>query len=153
MIYFTAHTFKCVCHCRRAMFRVLGMYNFALVLWFVCTCACAKPFPKIVPMVKLDISTHPWILLQTTRCHHSKYFKLGRHICSNFKNVAFSECMNFTTSRFQLHNSIVYDLHGQENWCNLSAWLIAGLHYDVYGVQWNGIYKQAFSQLLMVMRR
>ena len=30
MIYFTAHTFKCVCHCRRAMFRVLGMYNFGL---------------------------------------------------------------------------------------------------------------------------
>ena len=29
MIYFTAHTFKYVCHCRRAMFRVLGMYNFA----------------------------------------------------------------------------------------------------------------------------
>ena len=28
MIYFTAHTFKCVCLCRRAMFRVLGMYNF-----------------------------------------------------------------------------------------------------------------------------
>ena len=28
MIYFTAHTFKCVCHCKRAMFRVLGMYNF-----------------------------------------------------------------------------------------------------------------------------
>ena len=32
MIYFTAHTFKCVCHCRRAMFRVLGMYNFGLNL-------------------------------------------------------------------------------------------------------------------------
>ena len=32
MIYFTAHTFKCVCHCRRAMFRVLGMYNFGLTL-------------------------------------------------------------------------------------------------------------------------
>ena len=30
MIYFTAHTFKCVCHCRRVMFRVLGMYNFGL---------------------------------------------------------------------------------------------------------------------------
>ena len=29
MIYFTAHTLKCVCHCRRAMVRVLGMYNFA----------------------------------------------------------------------------------------------------------------------------
>ena len=29
MIDFTAHTFKCVCHCRRVMFRVLGMYNFA----------------------------------------------------------------------------------------------------------------------------
>ena len=32
MIYFTAHTFKCLCHCRRAMFRVLGMYNFDF--WF-----------------------------------------------------------------------------------------------------------------------
>ena len=30
MIYFTAHTFKCVCHCRRAMFRVLSMYNFGI---------------------------------------------------------------------------------------------------------------------------
>ena len=30
MIYFTAYTFKCVCHCRRAMFRVLGMYNFGI---------------------------------------------------------------------------------------------------------------------------
>ena len=28
MIYFTAHTFKCVCHCIRSMFRVLGIYNF-----------------------------------------------------------------------------------------------------------------------------
>ena len=32
MIYFAAHTFKCVCHCRRAMFRVLGMYNFEYYL-------------------------------------------------------------------------------------------------------------------------
>ena len=29
MIYFTAHTFKCVCQCIRTMFRVLGVYNFA----------------------------------------------------------------------------------------------------------------------------
>ena len=35
MIYFTAHTFKCVCHCRRAMFRVLGMYNFDLSVTLV----------------------------------------------------------------------------------------------------------------------
>ena len=28
MIYFTAQTFKCVRNCRRAMFIVLGMYNF-----------------------------------------------------------------------------------------------------------------------------
>ena len=35
MICFTAHTFKCVCHCRRAMFRVLGMYNFVYPLkWY-----------------------------------------------------------------------------------------------------------------------
>ena len=33
MIYFTAHTFKCMCHCRSAMFRVLGMYNFAYRLY------------------------------------------------------------------------------------------------------------------------
>ena len=32
MIYFTAHTFKCVCHCRRAMFIVLGMYNFEVTV-------------------------------------------------------------------------------------------------------------------------
>ena len=37
MIYFTAHTFKCVCHCRRAMFRVLGMYNFDYGLYLFCT--------------------------------------------------------------------------------------------------------------------
>ena len=30
MNYFTAHTFKCVCHCIRTMFRVLGVYNFDL---------------------------------------------------------------------------------------------------------------------------
>ena len=29
MIYFTAHTFNCVCHSIRTMFRVLGVYNFA----------------------------------------------------------------------------------------------------------------------------
>ena len=32
MIYFTAHTFKCVCHCIRTMFRVLGVYNFAPII-------------------------------------------------------------------------------------------------------------------------
>ena len=39
MIYFTAHTFKCVCHCMRSMFRVLGMYNFdvTLKMWFIHT--------------------------------------------------------------------------------------------------------------------
>ena len=31
MIYFTAHTFNCVCHCLRVMFRVLGMYNFDFI--------------------------------------------------------------------------------------------------------------------------
>ena len=36
MIYFTAHTFKCVCHCRRAMFRVLGMYNFDRIVNTYC---------------------------------------------------------------------------------------------------------------------
>ena len=39
--------------------RILNMKTalvpLALVLWFVCTCAFAKPFPKIVPIAKLDI--------------------------------------------------------------------------------------------------
>ena len=28
VIYFTAHTIECVCHCIKSMFRVLGVYNF-----------------------------------------------------------------------------------------------------------------------------
>ena len=28
VIHFTAHTFNCVCHCIKSMFRVLGVYNF-----------------------------------------------------------------------------------------------------------------------------
>ena len=32
MIYFTAHTFNCVCHCIRVMFRLLGMYNFGEII-------------------------------------------------------------------------------------------------------------------------
>ena len=28
MIYLIAHSFQCVCHCIRTMFRVLGVYNF-----------------------------------------------------------------------------------------------------------------------------
>ena len=34
MIYFTAHTINCVCHSIRAMFRVLGIYNFGLRMNF-----------------------------------------------------------------------------------------------------------------------
>ena len=29
--------------------------RYLLMLWFVCTCTCAKFFPKTVPMEKLDI--------------------------------------------------------------------------------------------------
>ena len=49
MIYFTAHTFKCVCHCRRAMFRVLGMYNFANGLKKLC---------GVFGAFQVDISAH-----------------------------------------------------------------------------------------------
>ena len=38
MIYFTAHTFNCVCHCIRVMFRVLGMYNFGARLKILKVC-------------------------------------------------------------------------------------------------------------------
>ena len=29
--------------------------RYLLMLWILCTCACAKSFPKTVPMEKLDI--------------------------------------------------------------------------------------------------
>ena len=51
MIYFTAHTFKCVCHCRRAMFRVLGMYNFdpAINYWIFSASVNKKKVPSGAP--------------------------------------------------------------------------------------------------------
>ena len=57
MIYFTAHTFKCVCHCRRAMFRVLGMYNFASTPRLLDLCSCTSFFPKIPPSTFIPTST------------------------------------------------------------------------------------------------
>ena len=53
MIYFTAHTFKCVCHCRRGMFRVLGMYNFGTDMntyLILCMIFFIKP---LTPLLKL----------------------------------------------------------------------------------------------------
>ena len=32
------------------------------MLWTVCTCACAKPIPEIVPMLKLDIANRKLLL-------------------------------------------------------------------------------------------
>ena len=57
MIYFTAHTFKCVCHCIRTMFRVLGVYNF---VWkynfgtFWQTVITRRNFLKIFPWWHID---------------------------------------------------------------------------------------------------
>ena len=48
MIYFTAHTFNCVCHCIRSMFIVLGMYNFAGL------------FTSIYWQVSRNVLTHFW---------------------------------------------------------------------------------------------
>ena len=31
VINFTAHTFNCVCHCMKSMFKVLGVYNFEYI--------------------------------------------------------------------------------------------------------------------------
>ena len=50
MIYFIAHTFKCVCHCRRAMFRVLGMYNFGLYLPLL---SCRNSVERVVSLKKV----------------------------------------------------------------------------------------------------
>ena len=42
-------------------------------LWTVCTCACGKPFPKIVPMAKLDILN--FVLYSICRCILKKQTK------------------------------------------------------------------------------
>ena len=48
MIYFTAHTFNCVCHSIRVMLRVLGMYNFDCIL-IPRKCPRKTPFQHTVP--------------------------------------------------------------------------------------------------------
>ena len=40
---------------KHSCIQFIALVPLALVLWTVCTGACGKPFPKIVPMVKLDI--------------------------------------------------------------------------------------------------
>ena len=57
MIYFTAHTFNCVCHCIRAKFRVLGMYNFDSPMKFLNFSTCQKnklPSKNIYKLSKTD---------------------------------------------------------------------------------------------------
>ena len=59
MVYFTAHTFNCVCHCIRVMFRVLGMYNFGR--WVDTTInyiQSNKPLQKKQTLLQGDFSTH-----------------------------------------------------------------------------------------------
>ena len=55
MIYFTAHTFKCVCPCRRAMFRVLGMYNFDVGM--VCTLIIDVQYIGMSHVLGLDLGS------------------------------------------------------------------------------------------------
>ena len=40
---------------KHSCIQFIALVPSALVLWTVCTCACAKPIPEIVPMLKLDI--------------------------------------------------------------------------------------------------
>ena len=65
MIYFTAHTFKCVCHCRRAMFRVLGMYNFAFCLKIIAILIICSGFTSIILLLSLRQIT--WFNTQQLR--------------------------------------------------------------------------------------
>ena len=39
---------------KHSCIQFIALVPSALVLWTVCTCACAKPIPEIVPMLKLD---------------------------------------------------------------------------------------------------
>ena len=62
MIYFTAHTFKCVCHCIRTMFRVLGVYNFAFFHEnspFMSTrCLPIEKLSAIKPIIKIRMQNN-----------------------------------------------------------------------------------------------
>ena len=72
MIYFTAHTFKCVCHCRRAMFRVLGMYNFGIQINQILTNDDEVCIPRLASILLAVI----WICeLLITRFHEKTIVK------------------------------------------------------------------------------
>ena len=67
---------------KHSCIQFIALVPSALVLWTVCTCACAKPIPEIVPMLKLDICAydHPamsnksyrFLTLSATQCSASQ---------------------------------------------------------------------------------
>ena len=67
MIYFTAHTIKCVCHSIRSIFRVLGVYNFGLSLKVALVFADYKSLSLShascvnKPLIKKDLLFGRWI--------------------------------------------------------------------------------------------
>ena len=89
MIYFTAHTFKCVCHCRRAMFRVLGVYNFAAMVnftvddVFLLANYIFKIF-KLRNLIKTDKMVQKWLIRQMVKkysyCPIGKFYNYNRNI-------------------------------------------------------------------------
>ena len=57
---------------KHSCIQFIALVPSALVLWTVCTCACAKPIPEIVPMLKLDIGK-----MQKQFWYYEKW--VGRH--------------------------------------------------------------------------
>ena len=62
---------------------ITALVPLALVLWFVCTCACAKPIPEIAPMVKLDTleTCHDLFIYETILKKNSQCVKQVTTTC------------------------------------------------------------------------
>ena len=87
---------KCLISC----IQFIALVPLALVLWTICTCACGKPFPKIVPMAKLDIWTKlfqgevSWLTLASLFLNKKKSSNLFQ-VCTNKKNSQYQPLSNF----------------------------------------------------------
>ena len=87
---FSAHTFNCVCHSIRSMFRVLGVYNFAWFISFYC-CYLFLPWeanyakPKRVCLPYTNVSTKFWMPL-ALRLLHCTYRAHQIRFINRFRN-------------------------------------------------------------------
>ena len=132
MIYFTAHTFKCVCHCRRAMFRVLGMYNFDIYpissFSYICyecilVILCELSFCSAQFLLENWFSIHSgmdtrWDPERQRKAEFSYFFgrnsgrkswRVSKEFCSHLQNF---NCSHWTTTKKTAISALyLWDFH------------------------------------------